>query len=94
MSGKKKKKRLALLSKEEDQAWESEFLFNLDEGASEATADRRAAKAVKKQFPRLKEFDGFHPGSTLPKGKVSPAECSAIGGKMVKGRCVRRDRVV
>lgn len=59
-------KRKALLTAEEDRAWTRAFEFYVNEGNSDARADRLAWKDVQQQFPRLKAFSGAKAGVSNP----------------------------
>jgi hypothetical protein len=60
----------ATLTPEEDRAWTKAFQFHVDEGKSDAQADRLAWRDVKAEFPRLKKFSG---------AKANPDLFDAIG---------------
>jgi hypothetical protein len=58
---KKNAKKLATLTPEEDKAWVFAFNYYLEEGKTENQADKMAWRDLKKEFPRLREFDGCKP---------------------------------
>jgi len=53
------KKKLAVLTPEEDKAWETAFLFYQDEGWTDDEADENAWTDLQQTHPRLKAFDGI-----------------------------------
>ena len=58
--GNMKSKQLAVLTVEEEKAWEHAFFFYVvDEGKTDAMADKMAWRDLQKEFPRLKEFRGI-----------------------------------
>lgn len=59
------KKRLAKLTLEEDREWVGAFNYYVEEGKSDAQADRLAWRDVKKEFPRLRKFSGATAESTF-----------------------------
>lgn len=52
------KRKLAVLTVAENKAWEFAFSFHLDNGMSEARADKAAWKDLCAEFPRLRAFKG------------------------------------
>ena len=52
------KKRIAKLTLEEDRVWTGLFANYMDEGRTEAEADRLTWREMKILFPRLAKFDG------------------------------------
>ena len=54
-------KKLATLTPAEDKVWCDTFAAYVDEGMSDAKADRETWKEMLEQFPRLREFDGCKP---------------------------------
>jgi DNA-directed RNA polymerase subunit RPC12/RpoP len=59
-------KRLAILSDHEAGTWEACFVDAVNDGKSEAAADKHAWKMVQEIFPRLRDFNGC-----LPETEVS-----------------------
>jgi hypothetical protein len=57
----RKRKRLATLTEVEDRAWTEKFSFYVDEGKSDAEADRITWREMQEEFLRLKAFDGCEP---------------------------------
>ncbi len=53
-----KNKRIAKLNPKENHAWEFAFCFHLEDGNSDAKADRLAWKDLQADFPRLKKYQG------------------------------------
>jgi hypothetical protein len=72
----------AKLTPEEDRAWEEAFLLYLDEGKTDAQADRAAWKDVQQQFPRLREFSG----AEKSRGGMKVKAYRAIAAWMKKGK--------
>jgi hypothetical protein len=58
----KKVRKHAVLTAEENKAWEFAFSFHLDNGLSESRADKAAWKDVQAEFPRLRAFSGCKAG--------------------------------
>jgi hypothetical protein len=54
----RKARKLATLTVEEDKAWEAAFTSHVNDGMSDAQADRLAWKHVQAEFERLLAFDG------------------------------------
>lgn len=52
------RRKRARLTVAEDKAWVYAFGFYVEQGMSDAQADRRAWKDVRLEFPRLRKFDG------------------------------------
>ncbi len=53
------RKRLATLTPQEEQAWESAFRYHLTTGKrSQDSAGLRAWMDLRREFPRLRRFDG------------------------------------
>jgi hypothetical protein len=55
-----KSKHIAILTPEENHAWEFAFRFYLEEGKSDFQADKLAWRDLRLEFPRLKIFTGCH----------------------------------
>jgi len=51
-------KQIAVLTAEENAAWEFAFCFHLEDCDSDQEADRRAWNDLVLEFPRLKKFYG------------------------------------
>jgi hypothetical protein len=52
---------LAKLTKAEDALWVKVFSDAVNSGRSDSQADREVWTAVKREFPRLKKYDGCQP---------------------------------
>ena len=55
------KQKLARLNGAESSAWLKAFQYHVDAGCGQARADRRAWRDIRKEFPRLKKYDGARP---------------------------------
>lgn len=55
------KRKLARLNAAEEQAWEFAFRFHLDDGLTDTRAANRAWQDLRREFPRLREYDGAKP---------------------------------
>lgn len=51
-------RRRAILTPQEDHCWAFAFCFYLDEGKSDAEADRLAWRDMLSEFPRLRFYEG------------------------------------
>jgi hypothetical protein len=49
----------AVLTTEEDKAWNKAFEFYINQGYSDLKADERAWKDLQIEFPRLKKYEGI-----------------------------------
>ncbi len=56
--GRHKRKRRATFTPREDRCWVFAFRYYLDEGKTDAEADRLAWKEMLSEFPRLRFYDG------------------------------------
>ena len=56
-----RKKRLAILTKDENALWEKLFSDYMNDGKSESSADRLTWRDLQKAVPRLQSFDGCKP---------------------------------
>ena len=56
-----KPKKIAVLTPEENKAWESYFACYVEDGLSDEEADQATWNDLQKDFPRLLEFDGCKP---------------------------------
>jgi hypothetical protein len=54
-------RKLATLTPYEDKCWVFAFCFYLDEGRSDAQADRLAWGELQLEFPRLRRYQGCNP---------------------------------
>lgn len=54
----KTQKRIAILTPEENHAWEFAFCFYREEYGTDLQADERAWQDMILEFPRLRKFDG------------------------------------
>jgi ribosomal protein S27AE len=66
------KRKKATLTEVEDAAWVEKFSFYVDEGKSDAEADRITWKEMQDEYPRLKAFDGCKPGVAKAKRATCP----------------------
>ena len=57
----KKMKRRATLTIEEDKFWVETFNFHCEQGMTPSKADRKTWTEMKREFPRLKRYDGAKP---------------------------------
>lgn len=53
--------KLAKLTPLEEKYWEQCFEYWVNEGKSDLNADKKAWEDMKKEFPRLRGFDGAKP---------------------------------
>lgn len=60
-SKKRKKRRLAMLTQEEERAWIFAFGYYLEQNKSELEADELAWRDLQLEFPRLRKYDGCKP---------------------------------
>jgi hypothetical protein len=51
-------RKLAVLTPEEEKAWEFAFAFYVEDGLKDDEAGFSAWQDLQKEFPRLREFDG------------------------------------
>jgi hypothetical protein len=61
MTRKKQGRKLAKLTPEENHDWEYFFSWHLNNGSTEAEADRNAWRDLQQKHPRLKEYQGCKP---------------------------------
>lgn len=66
-------KRKARLTPQQDRVWEKAFAFYVDEGKSDAQADRLAWRDLVAEFPELKKHSGAHPNPKRRKRNQSDA---------------------
>jgi hypothetical protein len=74
---KKRPRRLATLTPEQDKIWQSLFAIAANDGATDEQADRSAWEGLVEQFPELAQYDGIDnaatEASTNSFGKTKPA---------------------
>ncbi|MFA5217021.1 DUF2958 domain-containing protein [Sulfuricurvum sp.] len=78
------KKKLAILTPEEDKDWENAYISNLEEGLDDDEADESAWTELKEMHPRLQEFDGINEKATQKALKSNPNrvdEATRLGTK-------------
>ena len=59
--GRRKERRRAKLTPWEDHCWVFAFCYYLDEGKTDADADRLTWSDMLSEFPRLRFYDGCEP---------------------------------
>ena len=61
MKRKKRPRKLATLSPEENRDWEYFFSWYMNNGFTERQADRNAWRDLQQKYPRLKKYQGCKP---------------------------------